>query len=322
MKAIIQLLTNRNFILISALILGFTIGDYAVLFKDYTIYILATVMAFSTTGITIKALKPAKKVAGIISQSILFSYIIHSFVILILAYFLMPTQELFLGFVVIAATPPGVAVIPFSGVFKGDVNYSIIGIFGSYVAAIIFTPLIIELFSGEKSIEISRLLKMMGELIILPMIVSRFLRRKEIFKFVDKVKGKVVNYGFGLIIFTAIGLNRELFLSEIEILLSIAFILFVSIFGLGLLYEKIATKFTNIPKERIVSQNLMLSIKGSGFSVVTAFVLFGKESTVPAAMLSVMVLLYLLFLGFRQDFKEKKILDLFNSLRIKKLKRC
>jgi len=57
---IFKVILNRNFILVFAVVMGLLFGNYANYIKDYTIYILAITMVFSTTGIDSKALLPIK----------------------------------------------------------------------------------------------------------------------------------------------------------------------------------------------------------------------------------------------------------------------
>ena len=51
----------------------------------------------------------------------------------------------------------------------------------------------------------------------------------------------------------------------------------------------------------------LLTIKSSGFAVVTALTLFGKEAAIPSAVMAIFVLLYLLYLSFRMEYKKRRI---------------
>ena len=113
-----------------------------------------------------------------------------------------------------------------------------------------------------------------------------------------------VDFGFAIIIYTAVGLNREVFFDNFEVLALISTILFVTIFGLGSFY-RIVSKRLNINKQIAVSQNLLLTIKSSGFTASTSLVIFGKEAAIPSAILSILVLVYLLYLSISNDLKQK-----------------
>jgi BASS family bile acid:Na+ symporter len=78
----------------------------------------------------------------------------------------------------------------------------------------------------------------------------------------------------------------------------------VGTFGLGLTFNLIAKKL-KIPSDLTITQNMLATIKSSGFSVFTALALFGKEAAIPSAILAVMVLVYLIFLSLRTSNSSK-----------------
>lgn len=299
-----KIILNRNFILVLAVVMGMIFGDFANYLKEYTLYILGITMVFSTTGIDSKALWPPRKLIKPMLLGAFLNYFVFGTVVLVLAWILMPTKELFLGFVLIVAAPPGVAVIPFTGILKGDVEYSILGIFGAFLASIAIAPILIQFFSKGESISAISLLILMLKLVFVPLIVSRFLLYKPVFKYVAIIRGKVVDWGFAIIIFTAVGMNRDVFFSEPRILILSSVVLLTATFGMGSIFDLIFKK-NGVSYESRVPKILLLTIKSSGFSVVTAMTLFGKEAAIPSAILAVIVLLYLLYLSIRLELKNK-----------------
>ena len=300
---IIKIILNRNFILVFSVIMGMIFGDYSTYIKEYTIYVLAITMVFSITGIDSKALLPIKKLFKPMLVGTLLNYFVFGTIVLILAWFLMPSKELFMGFVIIVAAPPGVAIIPFSGILKGDIEYSILGVFGAFLASIVIAPVLLQLFSNGVSVSAWSLFILMIKLVLVPLIVSRFLLYKPVFKYVTKVRGKVVDFGFAIILFTAVGMNRDVFFSDPKILLLSSIVLLSATFGIGSLFELLSKK-AGVKYDRNITQVLLLTIKSSGFSVVTALTLFGKEAAIPSAILAVIVLLYLLYLSIRLEIKK------------------
>ncbi len=293
MISILKLLQNRNVILITALSSGLLLPQAAIVIKPYLIWILAIVMLFSTSGIDFRVFKDIKASIKITSSSILLSYILFGIVLLGFTYILFDDPDLQNGFVVVAASPPGVAVIPFTAIYKGNIQYALIGILGTYIAAIFLTPLILNTFTNVPNLNTTRIFTTIGIVVVLPLILSRFLRIKKIYPTVEKIRGKIVNYGFATIIYTSIGLNRDLLLNHFSIVIYSIIIFIISMFILGLVYSKLISRKIN--KELNISQNFMLTIKSSGFSAATALTLFESKAAVPAAVLSIFVLLYLLF---------------------------
>ncbi len=298
MKLIRIILLNRNTILVVAVIAGLIFGKYAELLKPYTVVALALTMTFSLTGLDFSVLNSFKKIVKPFIAGIVLNYFLFGSVMLTLAWFLMPSDELFYGFVVIVAAPPGVAIIPFSYILKGNVNYAIVGVSAAFLASIFFAPLLVDFFAGSKGISPFDLFVTMLQLVVLPLAIAQVLRMKRLFPLVQKIRGKVVDWGFALLIFVAVGLNRQVFFSDPEKLFLVSIVLFLSLFGLGILYEFITKKIKIEPSIRL-TQNMLVTIKSSGFSVVTALTLFGKEAAIPSAVLAVMVLLYLIFLSIK-----------------------
>lgn len=299
MKVLKKILFNRNTILIFATISGLLIGDYSIYLKKYTLYILGVIMIFSTTGIKLSSLNNFKEVSKSLFVSLLLNYLIYGTVILVLAFLLFEDREIINGFIVIAATPPGIAIIPFSFILKGNLKFSLIGLLSTYLISILLTPLILTIFIKDAEINILSLLMTTVQVIIIPILLSRLLLFKKILPVVEKVRGKIVDWGFALIIYTAVGLNRAIIFSDWTISLKSVIIMGVTMFGLGFLYDKISPTFIKDKTLRI-SHNLMLTIKSSGFAAATSIFLFGQKAAIPSAFLSIFVVLYLLKLGFKK----------------------
>jgi len=304
MQLLLNTVRNRNFVLVLAVFIGLFFGDFATTIKDYTVYILAIVMTFSMTNIRTSSLYPPKALLKPMLTGAILNYFIYGLVMISLAHFLIDDKVLFYGFVVIATTPPGVAIIPFSYILKGDVEYSIKGVLGAFLCTVFITPFLVGWITGNDSIKTLDLFLLMVKTIVIPLLISRVLLLPQSIVIINKIRGKVVDWGFALLIFIAIGLNRQVFFSEPGILFRIAVILTITHFVLGMVYEKLARLFYK-NQIKIISQNLLLTIKSSGFAVVTALTLFGQKAAIPTAGLAVFVLLYLLFLSFRQDYNKK-----------------
>ncbi len=299
---IYQTVFNRNLILIGAIIVGLIFSDFANTLKDYNFYILAVVMTLSTTGISMKGMLPISKSLKNMGVAIFLGYFVFSSLLIVLSWFLLDNKYLFYGMVIIAASPPGVAVIPFTHILKGDMNYTMVGTLGTYLASVVLAPFIIALFSGFEGLDSMQLVVIMIKVILIPFLISRLLLIQPIYAVVEKTRGHLVDVGFALIIYTAVGLNREVFFGNFEVLALISFILLLMMFGLGTLYEWVARRL-KIAAPKSVSQKLLLTIKSSGFTASASMAIFGREAAIPSAILAVLVLVYLLYLTMRQTLK-------------------
>jgi len=299
-QLILRILRNRNTILVLAVAAGMIFGEYTSFVENYTIYALGIVMLVSTTGISIKSLVPFKNTLMAFGTGILFNYIIFSSVALLLGMLMFPLNAYFMGVVVIAFSPPGIAVIPFTQILKGNENYTILATLGSYLAAVIILPWIFGLFPGNEALQRTDILLFLVNVIVIPIILSRMLLLKPIKPFVQKHRGRVTDWGFAFIIFVAVGLNRHVFFEFSPVLIKSVFLIIALTFGLGSVYNWLNRRFKWVDEKTEVSQNLLLTIKSSGFTATTSLALFGKEAAVPSAVMAVMILVYLIFLAIKK----------------------
>lgn len=295
---IIKILKNRNFIFSLALILGLLIGDRASWSKHLVLPALIILMTASMTEIPLKSFLPLKNAIKPVLISILLNYFIFALVMLTLAWFIIPDKELWTGFVIIAFTPPGVAIPPFTRIMGGDVKFSLTGLIGSYIAVLIILPVSGLVLIGQNFIQPLRLIIVFGELIIVPLILSQLFIKTKIDKYILRFRGPIVNWGLFIIIFTVIGLNHSVFFDEPKTLGKISAICFITIIGLGLLYELITRKL-KISRSKSAPVILFGTVKNAGFAAATALALSGDRASIPGAISSVFIILFLLYLNFK-----------------------
>ncbi len=297
MQKILKLINHRDFILLSAFVSGLAIGDQISFLAEYSIYVLALVMIISTTGFSFRAWQPINKALKTILIASFLNYIVFSLTLILVSWWLMPSEVLWIGFIIIAASPPGIAIIPFSAVLKGDINFSVSGVFGAHIIAMAIAPLMLIIFIGNSLINPIKILLILVQLIIVPLITSRFLRHRKIRPKVDKYRGTVVNWGFFMIIAPIVGLNREVFFSQPDILFRCSLTLLISMFGLAYLLQLILIKLKK-DKPFIISAAMTLAIKSSAFSAVTALAFFGEKAALPSAVLAVFVIFFVIVFSF------------------------
>ncbi len=302
--SVIRLLRNRNFILILAFVLGMTLGKVASWTEPLTLPALALVMTVSVTQISSKEFLPLRGLVRPVLLAVAFNYLILSTVILLLAWWLMPDQELWTGFVILAAVPPAVAIIPFTYILAGDTVFSLIGVVGGYLAALIVTPLMAHLLIGESFAQPLKLLTILGELIVLPLLLSRFLIWLRLTRYVDRWRGTIVNWGFFIVIFTVVGLNREVFLGEPVVLGLTAAVSVAVTFLLGYLIE-FTLKKLGVNEATRISLMLMGTMKNSGLAAVITIALFSGRASVPMAVITPFSILYLVSLSLRRQWRRK-----------------
>jgi len=292
-----NILKNRNFILPLAFILGLAFPNLAQYTKSFTIPALALVMTISLADISTNSMLKWKQISRPMMLGIVLNYMLLGTVILVLTFLLIPEEPLQTGMILVAASPPGVAIMPFSTILSGNMVFSLFATFGAYLAAIIITPLITILLTGAREFPFSGLALNLFYLIILPIIFSRFMRLEKIFSFLKSWRGTIVNWGLFVVIFTVIGINQASFFADFDNLLRIAFIAFLTTFPLFYLL-KLIFRNLNIKRSDAITMMLLGTIKNSGFAAALAISLFNdSSSSIPGAIISAVYAIYMIWLG-------------------------
>jgi len=160
---------------VAAILAGLCFGDASEFLKDHTLYLLALVMAFSTSGIEFRSLWPLSQSMRIMGSAVTLNYFLGSSLLIGLSFLLIRDPDLLNGMVVIAASPPGIAVIPFSIILGGSLEDAVIGTLGSYVSALMLAPVIILVFTSGILSPLPVFI-MMVKIILIPVLASRLLR--------------------------------------------------------------------------------------------------------------------------------------------------
>jgi len=258
---------------------------------------LALVMTLSATNITSRDFTTLKDMPRAILLSLLLNYVVMGGIILLMARWLIDDSELWAGFVVLATVPPAVAVVPFSYMLGGDTLFSLMGMTGAYLAALVLMPAAIALFLGVEFFDPVGLLLILGQLIVIPIVVSRILLFTGLAQRIKRWRGTIVNWSFFIVLFTIIGLNRQAFFGEFDVLLRMVIIAIVISFILGYIIE-LVTKALHFKRETSISLILMGTLKNYGLASGILLALFSERAAIPASICTVFGILRLVWLGF------------------------
>jgi bile acid:Na+ symporter, BASS family len=313
MQKFISIINHRDFVLTLALVVGLLMGEYTRPLAEISVITLALVMVFATTGFSFKSWNPAINAIRPIAVSTLLNFIIFGFLIIVLSWLFFtndpanPCFPYFVGFVLVAASPPGPSVIPFAAILKGDNNFSVSGVFGLHLIAMLLTPLILLLFLGESLINPTAIFNIMVKLIIIPLIISRFLRHPKVLPTVEKHRESIIKWGFFLVIVPIMGMSSSVFLSQPWMVFYMSVILIIAMYIFGFANHIIMAKM-GMRRSVIISSTLMMTTKSSAFSAVAAFSFFRNEPMIalPSAVVSVFVTLFIIVYPWFLKLWEKK----------------
>jgi BASS family bile acid:Na+ symporter len=296
----IRLLNNRNFVFILSITFGLVLPQAAQWTKILMMPALALVMMLATINVPNDYFLNPRAIIKPSFAGILITYVILSGAILLLSALLINDKNLWIGFVLIAGVPPAVAVIPFTAILEGNVSSTLSGTVASYLAALLIMPLMFWIFIGAGFADPYKLVRIMLLLIVLPLVLSRMILYFNWQDRIAPIRGSLTNWGFFIVLYSIIGVNRDLIFSQPLTIIPIAGIAFATTFVLGWIIQKMGVLF-NVDKENIVSLVLQGTLKNQGISGGLAIALFAKEAAVPSAVYSIFMILYIMWLDWRKS---------------------
>jgi BASS family bile acid:Na+ symporter len=299
MVKFLKLIRNRDFLMVMALGLGLSWGTGARWTETAVLPALALVMTLATMGVSGSIFFSPRKLIVPALVGIALNYVLLGGLLLGMSRLLITEQALADGFVIMAAVPPAVAVIPFSAILNGNQTLALIGTLGCYLAALLLTPLIAYWFLGSSLGDPGKIMTIMVELILLPLVLSRFLIWRGWARRLDPWRGTITNWSFFLIVYTIIGLNRQLFFERPGALVLPALIALASTFLLGLGIEKLA-RVWGADSQTVTTMVLLGTHKNTGLAAGLALTLFSQKTAVPATVTTIFMLVYMIWLSVRR----------------------
>lgn len=293
-----NLFRNRNFLLISAIILGLSLGQGARFIEPGIVPLLALVMTLATMGVPGSIFLAPRTLWRPALVGLVMNYGVLGGFILVLNELLIRDQALWEGFVIMMAVPPAVAVIPFTNLLKGNSSFSLIATVGCYLGALIIMPLITLGLLGADLVDRGKLITIMIELVLLPLIFSQVLRKTGWARRIDPLKGAITNWSFFLLVYTIVGLNRAVFLHRPLTLVPVAVIALGSTFFLGWLIQRLGS-FFRIDPQILTSLTLLGTHKNTGLAAGLALALFSEKTAVPSTVTTIFMISFFIWLSLQ-----------------------
>ncbi len=290
-------------IFILALTLGLVFPYPAGWTKHLMMPALALVMMLATISVPNDYFLKPRSILLPSLYGILMTYVVLGGFILAVSALLISDHNLWIGFVLIAAVPPAVAVIPFTAILEGNVSDTLSGTVASYLAALAVMPLMFWIFIGTSFADPYKLLWIMLLLIVLPLVMSRMILYFNLQERIAPVRGLLTDWGFFIVLYSMIGVNRDLIFAEPMMILPVTLVVLLATFVLGYAIEK-AGALLNLDKKRSVTLVLLGTLKNQGIAGGLAIALFEKEAAVPSAVYSVFMIIYIMWLDLRRRLKS------------------
>ena len=298
---------NRNVLLILSIVVALPAGQAAPWLEPLVLPALALVMTLALLEVSGASFRSARGLVLPVLAGLVLNFGINGGLVLGLSALMAPGEAIFTGFVLIAAAPPAVAVVPFTALLKGDRAFAFLGTIGCYLGALAITPLMAVGLLGTAFIHPLKIVWILAALIVLPLLVSRVLRRAGWVEYLEPMRGALTNLSFALITYTIVGLNRDLFLHDPVALLSPMVIALISTFGLGWAISGVA-RLLGLGREITISLVMLGTLKNAALAGGLALSLFNKQTAVPATVSSIFLIVYFIWLSFWHD-RGRKVLE-------------
>jgi bile acid:Na+ symporter, BASS family len=298
MTRLLRVFRDRNVIMLLALAAGLSWNGGAALTERTTLPALAAIMTIATINLRWDAFYSLRPAATAMLTGIGMTYVVQALTLIGTATILIHDEAFRTGFILLAAVPPAVAVIPFTLFVKGNSDFSVVGTIGSYLGALILAPLIMVLFVGSGFIDPLKLIVVILELIIAPIILARVLLRSGISSRIEPFYGAITNWSFFLLIYTMVGLNRDVFLGHPLSLIPVTIVAVLTTFAIGWVIE-LAGRVLKVPPPTLSSIVLLGTFKNYGLAGGIALVFFDSQTMVPATVTSVVGILYIIWLELK-----------------------
>lgn len=281
------------------LVLGFATGGFPAYSREISQLALAFGMTFALTEVAFSGISPRAEFRRFV-YAFGMSYGVLSGLLLLFA-FLSPDPAIHDGWVLMAAVPPAIAVVPITTYLKGDTRHAVISLAVLYVMGLGLVPVITLAFTHQ-TVPLGDLIAQTVLLIGLPMLASRPLRR---WRRISEFRTNAVSISFFFLVVAVAGSTRGPLLARSDLLLPLGVFSIARTFGIGVLAFALGLKF-RLPRADRVALTAFGSFKNLGLTVVLAFAVFGPVATLPAIVSLALEIVWLaaLPLLFRMDKGE------------------
>lgn len=274
-------MANNTFMLAAAFVVAVLFGGFpevlGVKNSNISLLSLGIMMSLSLISLQFRGLD-VRAHRGAMFRAFVLSFVVSSGVTIALAHLFQ--GDLRDGWIMVAAVPSAVSVIPFTYMLRGRLEATLVSSAALYMVALLLTPLITLLFLGQ-AVSPTTVLWYVAVLILLPTVISRFLRPLNM---KDETRHIIINIAFAALVITVVGTNRGVFLGEPLVLISLLIVALARTFGVGIAYDVVARR-CGVAREQRVPELLFATYKNTGMAAAMSMVLLGPAAAVPAAVL-------------------------------------
>jgi len=283
-----RILESYTIMMVLGLVLGIAAGGFPAYTKEISMASLAILMTLSLSSVRIGDTRNKEHFEHAM-RTLVVNYVLLTG--LILAIGLLFSDDLWPGWVLMAAAPSAVSIVPFTTVLGGQTSKALFSTAANYIVALGIMPAMTLLLIGSAVSTLSLVYSLLL-LIVLPMLASRLVMRVNISK---SANTSMMNVMFAILIFAVAGSNRDAFVGEPIVVLAVSAACVIRTFGSGLATEFLLRR-SGVPKQSRISYVLFASYKNLGLTATLAIALFEPIVAVPATICIVFEVIWVIFL--------------------------
>ncbi|HDP96193.1 MAG TPA: hypothetical protein ENN25_00660 [Euryarchaeota archaeon] len=193
------------------------------------------------------------------------------------------------GWIMAAAMPAGVMIVPYASVLRSDMKLALYGELAIYLIALIATPVIAYIAIGA-SVSFFELFWILLVLILVPLGLSRVVIS---IKLDDRVRTRTMNFIMLFFFMIVVGANRSVFFEDLQMVVMLVLASFATIFGTGLLLDRLLS-FMDKPRKKTIT--MFGTIKNTGLAIAICLTIFPEKAAMPATMLVIFEMVWIIFL--------------------------
>lgn len=283
--AIIDVLANLKVWIAIGFVAGLLFGSIGGSASTIMMVVLILQMSVSLDGLTFRK-GDMKAYNKPILWGIVCCFIINSGITIIAGSFFIPiSTAIWYGWVILASVPSAVSVVSASLYLKGNTKATVLMTSAIYVAALAVTPLISWVMLGS-AVSPLEILKYILLFIAIPLVASQVFKH-----FTLPKRGKIIfiNIMLALLMFLALGSNRDYIFSELNIVFWVIIVCFIRIFVLGVVMTYLLKK-KRTERDMGMIYVLFSVWKNSGMATSLSMVLLSgmPEAAIPGAISLIM----------------------------------
>ena len=279
--AMMNVLTDIRYWVAAAIVVAMLVGSLGEIVSDLVILVLMLQMIAAMHGLSFHR-KDFKADAKPIFWSFVSCFGICTIITLLIGALFIPSNEnLWYGWVMLAAVPSGVSVITLSLMMRGNRVMSVLALTVTYLIALGLTPLITTVFIGD-AVSPLEIFKYVLLFIAVPLLVNVPLKKVRINR---NAKVVFINIMMFLLMVFSIGNNRDFIFGEPDVVVLILLACVVRTFGVSLVMIHIL-KRRGADRDNSVVYMGFAVWKNSGLATTMCLVLLSgiPEASLPCVL--------------------------------------